>query len=112
MLDRDPETPAAQRPFEPWWRDPILELRSGENFCRWDFINGIANKEGGAHVDPNPTVTWVLLRDQNWDEVASAVNAQGESVPIGHLVPAVVRQIGYEVVHTLSEQRSVLDDTV
>lgn len=112
MLDMDPETPTTQRAFEPWWHDPILELRSGENFCRWDFINGIANKEGGAHVDPTPTVSWVLLRDQGWDAVTSAVNAQGQSVLIGDLVPAVVRQIGYEVVRTLAEQRSVLDDQV
>ena len=78
MLDNDPEIPTTQRAFEPWWREPILELRSGETFCRWDFINGIANKEGGAHVDPKPTVSWVLLRDQGWDAVTSAVNAQGQ----------------------------------
>jgi hypothetical protein len=54
MPDKDPETPTTQRAFESWWRDPILELRSGETFCRWDFINGIANKEGVVGAAPRP----------------------------------------------------------
>jgi hypothetical protein len=109
MLDRDPDRPTTNRPFDPWWRDPIFEPKPGHAFCRWDFVNGIAHKEGGAHVDPMPALSWVVLRDQQWDAVTSAVNAQGQSVPIRYLVPAVVRQIGYEVARTLEEQRAVFD---
>jgi hypothetical protein len=76
MLDRDPDRPTTNRPFDPWWRDPFFEPNAGHAFCRWDFVNGIAHKEGGAHIDPTPALSWVVLRDQQWDAVTSAVNAR------------------------------------
>ena len=108
MLGSDPERSQSQKHFEAWWRDLIIELRSGETFTRSDFVLGIANKEGGAHVDPDPPVQWVLLRDQSWDDAGGTVDAGGQLVPFRDLVPAVVRQIGYEVSETLAEQRPTL----
>ncbi len=92
----------------PWWRDSIIDLRSGETFTRSDFVLGIAHREGGAHVDPDPPVQWVLLRDQGWDDAGGTVDAGGQLVPFRDLVPAVVRQIGYEVSETLAKQRATL----
>jgi hypothetical protein len=107
ILGSDPER-RSRKEFEAWWRDSILELRSGEPFTREDFVLGIAHHEGGAHVDPNPPPEWVLLRDQAWDDASGTIDANGQLVPVRYLVPAVVRQIGYEVAQTLDEQRKTL----
>ena len=107
MLGSDPGRSSARADFEAWWGDSIIELKSGQTFTRRDFVLGIANREGGAHVDPQPPVSWVLLRDQSWDDAAGMVDA-GQRVPIRQLVPAVVRQIGYEAAETFAEQRSTL----
>jgi hypothetical protein len=108
MLGSDPERSRSRKHFDAWWHDLIIDLRSGETFTRGHFVLGIANMEGGAHVDPEPPASWVLLRDQAWDDVGGMVDAQGQLVPVRHLVPAVVRQIGYEVSETLMEQRATL----
>lgn len=108
MLGSDSERSQSRKHFEAWWRDSIIELRSGETFSRGDFVLGIANKEGGAHVDPHPKLSWVVLRDQAWDDAAGMVDAYGQLVPVRDLVPAVVRQIGYEASETLAEQGAML----
>jgi hypothetical protein len=108
MLGSDPGLSVRRRDFEAWWRDSIIELKSGQTFTRRDFVLGIANREGGAHVDPQPPVSWVLLRDQSWDDAAGMVDAWGRRLPVPRLVPAVVRQIGYEAAETFAEQRSTL----
>lgn len=107
VLGSDPE-PRSRKEFEAWWRDSIVELRSGETFTREDFVLGIAHHEGGAHVDPNPPPEWVLLRDQAWDDATGTIDAKGQLVPVRYLVPAMVRQIGYEVAQTLDQQRNML----
>ena len=64
VLGSDPERSQSRKHFEAWWRDSIIGLRSGETFTRSDFVLDIAHREGGAHVDPDPPVQWVLLRDR------------------------------------------------
>ena len=105
MLGSVPDL-CARRDFDAWWGDSIIELKSGQTFTRRAFVLGIAHHEGGAHVDAQPPVSWVLLRDQSWDDAAGMVDAGGRRVPIPQLVAAVIRQIGYEAAETFAEQRS------
>jgi hypothetical protein len=50
--DRDgPVT--ATLPFDQWWNDKVLDTGTTAVFSRWDLIETMAHKDGGAHVDPS-----------------------------------------------------------
>ncbi len=87
-----------------WWTDPVAKDRDGTQFCRKDFVLALANQEGGAHVDPQ-------IR-QSYDKIANS-NSMGwtykagdaPEVPLSNPVPHAVRQISYEVVESVRQQR-------
>jgi len=79
---------------------PVDDVEQDQPFTRRSFILGIANKEGGAHVDPEPASGWRSL----WEETyTGAFFTPGSDSPIGNLVPASVRQIGWEMLDTLDD---------
>ncbi len=50
--------------FSEWWTTPVLRRRGpsigapSRELSRSDVVLGLANMEGGAHVDPNPGFKW------------------------------------------------------
>ena len=60
----------------------------------------------GELVDPEPEDWWIDLRDESYIGALKVPVGGGEGVPIGNLVPATIRQIGFEVLTTLD----ALDD--
>jgi hypothetical protein len=51
----DDLTPPRQnppRPFDEWWTMHVTKDANGNLFARKDYVLSVANKEGGAHVDP------------------------------------------------------------
>lgn len=92
--------------FQVWWNRVLARSIDGEKmYRRKDFVLGAANKEG-AHVDPEPEDWWIDLRDESYIGALKVPVGGGEGVPIGNLVPATIRQIGFEVLTTLD----ALDD--
>jgi hypothetical protein len=94
-------------PFDEWWNralvrpvDHAARSRRGEReaFTRRDFVLGMANMEGGGHVDPSPSRWWHDLRDQTY---LGAMRLEDDQ-PIANFVPATIRQIGWEVLETFS----------
>jgi hypothetical protein len=93
--------------FDEWWNgvlvrpvDHSARSKRGEtdSFTRRDFVLGTANMEGGGHVDPSPSRWWHDLRDQTY---LGAMRLEDDR-PIANLVPATIRQIGWEVLETFS----------
>jgi hypothetical protein len=104
MLDNDLEMPRGRLPFADWWRKRLLDSpHTNEHWRRQDFVLGATNKEGGAHVDPTPPAWWTDLRDGTWVGAATTTGPDGSQVPMVTLVPAVIRQIAYEVTTTLQD---------
>lgn len=104
MLDHDLGSPRGRLHFAEWWDKRLLDSPgSSEHWRRRDFVLGAANKEGGAHVDPAPPAWWTELRDGIWVGAATTAGPDGSPVPMATLVPAVIRQIAYEVLTTLEE---------
>jgi hypothetical protein len=66
-------------------------------FTRRDFVLGLANAEGGAHVDPSPSQWWRELRDQ--DYLGALELPRG--IPVPGLVSATIRQMAWEILATL-----------
>jgi hypothetical protein len=76
-------------------------------FCRKDFVLALANQEGGAHVDPQIKAAYDKIANSNsmgWtDKKGDALE-----VPLSNPVPYAVRQMSYEVVESIRQQRDRL----
>ena len=78
----------------------IQDLR-GQAFSRRAIVLAVANKDGGAHVDPSLDEAYAALtrgNSMNWKTVAPG-GAEAD-LPGPHL--ATVRQIAHEVLTTLA----------
>jgi hypothetical protein len=38
-------------PFDEWWTEKVLYSQGEVKFSRWDLVDQMAHKDGGAHVD-------------------------------------------------------------
>ena len=81
------------------WLDENIFKTGSITFSRCKLISDIANKEGGAHVDP--------VIDPDYYEIARAngtgwifVGVDGKEIPLGNPFPAMLRQLCYEVFMT------------
>lgn len=97
-LDKRPDT----RPhvnFDDWWSELIISDKSGGNFTRKDVILALANKDGGAHVDPNLDPAYAALTRGNsvgWEFSSGETKHQITDIELYS-----VRQIAYELLQTL-----------
>jgi hypothetical protein len=102
LLGDRPRAPTA-KPFAPWWNDPVTKDNLGVFFARRDYVLNIANKEGGAHVDPALDQSWAnLTRDNTLGWVATT--SSGPDAPFDSPALASIRQIAYELEQTLHGQ--------
>ena len=44
--------------FSKWWTDEVARAAGGRKLTRKKIVLGLANLEGGAHVDPFPDLQW------------------------------------------------------
>jgi len=98
--DRRPD-----RPFQPWWNDPLDRLPDGRLFSRSDYVLGFAEREGGVHVDPAvDPLHKALDRDH-----AFAWKRLGSGRLVGeNLAASCVRQIAHETDATVSSALAYL----
>ena len=80
----------------------------GTLFCRKEFVLALANQEGGAHVDPQIKAAYDKLANSNsmgW------TYKEGDSpeIPLSNPVPFAVRQISYEAVESVRQQRDRIE---
>jgi hypothetical protein len=69
---------------------------SGTTFSRKEFVLALANKEGGAHVDPEIPEKWALMtRDHAFDPFVSVLPT-GQAIPFENVHLALVRQVTFE----------------
>jgi hypothetical protein len=94
--------------FTPWWTSGVGEGGEGTLWSRRDFVMALANKEGGAHVDPELTDAYEHLVHANGLGF-SVPTASGVDEPFaGSPVAASVRQITHELLETLDRHAAVL----
>lgn len=87
-------------PFDPWWTGTVARDSSGTTWHRRRFVTTMANKEGGAHVDPNLNAAYESLAKHNGLGFISK-NDAGELPFSGDVVAMSVRQITHEILQTL-----------
>lgn len=91
------------RPFKPWWEEPVTKDGQGNLFSRRDYVLTASNKEGGAHVDHTLDAAYVaLVRDNALGWTYSL--DEGTDQPMErNPAYASVRQIAHEVDRTLRQ---------
>jgi hypothetical protein len=86
-------------PFEEWWEEPILVDDRRVRISRQLLVQSVADKDGGAHVDPALTEVYHRLSRENsmgWVHTTGA-----SSSPIRAIELASIRQIAHEALKTL-----------
>jgi hypothetical protein len=95
-----PPVPLAQPhdiPFRSWWENDITRDSIGNLWSRRNLVLSIANKEGGAHIDPAQPLDIHAIEEENsmgWTYNDALIHDQPASN--GPLLPSI-RQIAYEV---------------
>ena len=99
--------------FTDWWTESVHRFHN-ESWSRKDFVLWLANKEGGAHVDPHVVSEYqrtaspqnVSLDVQITDETDELISILSKK-PDGNLVFAGVRQVAFEVLLSLKDNLPV-----
>jgi len=94
--------------FALWWNNDVTKDKGRNLWSRKSFVLALANREGGAHVDPSLNDKYEALVRRNglaW----LTNNSDGSLRPLeGSPAAASVRQITYEVLDTLQRYSSLL----
>lgn len=100
-LDELPaDSPPRQVSFEQWWNGVIFVDQGGRETTRGDLILAVANKDGGAHVDPVLDEKYANLSRRN--ALAWRFSGPRGDVPLEGPERAAVRQIAHEVLKSLN----------
>ncbi|MCV7366963.1 hypothetical protein [Mycolicibacterium duvalii] len=86
-------------PFEHWWTNPVIRDVDGTEYTRKQLVLALASRPGSAR-DPE---TWAA---SNALRASATLSAPVASNP----VLASIRQIAYEVVQSITQQRTLIDD--
>lgn len=85
-----------------------MQLPNQPAWSRRQFVLTLANKEGGAHVDPNLNEDYERLCRRNGLGWTYSDDANQESAFLGSPIAASVRQIAHETLTTLNDNKSLL----
>ena len=89
---------------ENWLEESIFKTGS-ISFTRLKLIKVIADKEGGAHVDPNIDAEYYEIARANGTGWTFFLG-DGQEIPLGDPFPAMLRQLCYEVLMTDARLRN------
>jgi hypothetical protein len=101
-------TRGSRIPFDEWWTNTVIKDAAGTEFSRRALVKALAHKEGGAHVDPVPDPDYEALAKSNSLGWAVTVGDEDPRPMAQNLVFPSMRQISYEVVESLRQQRDRL----
>ena len=99
----NPAEPYAFKPFGIWWQKTILVDMQKQKFSRRKIILALANKDGGAHVDPELNADYAALTREN--SMGWFYTIGDETGPFGDIELVSARQIAEEVLVTLKKAR-------
>lgn len=104
-LDNDPPERVNKKvPFTNWWNKTVFFDINRNKFSRNDLILAIANKDGGAHVDPDLNEAYAnLSKFGSLGQFFLIKNGVKEYFNEGPELPSI-RQITHEVLKSLKDE--------
>ncbi|MFU8872266.1 hypothetical protein [Micromonospora sp. SL4-19] len=116
--DLGPDRTNPLQAFDEWWvtrfltnESPLRGGRRAFTYSRRNVVLQMANKDGGAHVDPQMPEHYRALVDHD-GVVGLVVNGRHATIPRRAFVTAWMRQIAHEVQRTLERDfrtRTILE---
>ena len=98
MAQRQPRDCA----FDQWWNAVVIDDRTGNRLSRRDIVLQIANKDGGAHVDPKLDAWYAGIRARPGFGMYYWTDAAPTPQPVpGRVERVSMRQIANEALLTL-----------
>jgi len=92
------------KPFGPWWNEPVTKDAAGRLFSRKDYVLTVSNKEGGAHVDHTLDGAYAALTKGNSLGWVYSSGDDDDARPMERNPAfASVRQVAFEVSRTLAQ---------
>ena len=106
-----PSEPYTWKEFNEWWEKIVIEDSKGQKFSRRKLILVLANKEGGAHIDPELDADYAALSRDNsmgcFYEVADNIGPITAG-PMTDIELVSCRQIAKEILESLKNVRPYL----
>jgi hypothetical protein len=96
-------------PFDHWWTNPVVKDADGAEYSRKQLVLALAGKDT-AHADAETAAAYAALAGSpslGW--VVSEGPGSATSAFERNPVMASVRQIGFEVLQTIRQQRDVIE---
>ena len=101
LLDElPPDSPPQWVNFDDWWGKVIFVDNKGIQTTRKDLILSVADKDGGAHVDPALDEKYANLSRRN--SLAWRFSGPKGDFPLGGPEKATIRQIAHEVLKSIN----------
>jgi len=97
-------------PFDHWWTNPVVKDADGIAYSRKQLVLALANHEGAARDDPEvKAASDALIQSRSLGWVVAGESASAAEAFERNPVMASVRQIGYEVIQSISQQRDIIE---
>ena len=80
----------------------VFKDKEANTFSRRDIVLNMANKEGGAHIDPKLDEAYANL--PKFNSLAWKIHTEGQEKDMGNPVPPSIRQITHEFIKTLEDE--------
>lgn len=92
--------------FPDWWNQIVIVDGKKNSFTRRDLVLGLANKDGGAHVDPNLDGRYADLTRNN--SIGWTISNGLTSHPLNDVELHSVRQVAFEVAVSIERRLAKL----
>ena len=96
-------------PFDEWWTNPVLKDADGAEFSRKQLVLALATHAGAARDPEMAAAHAALSQSTSLGWVLSGENGSTTAFERSPVI-ASIRQVGYEVVQTITQQRDVIAD--
>ena len=104
-IDEDiPGRPNKYIPFPKWWNKVVIKDGKKNKFNRRELVLALANKDGGAHIDPELDKEYVELTRNN--SVGWVFTSGSDSEPINDVELFSVRQIAHELIASIEKKKA------
>jgi hypothetical protein len=90
-------------PFQSWWETDVISDSQGTSWSRRRMVLAVANKEGGAHIDPSQPVDVRVIEEENSMGFGYRDPIAGDRpMSNGPLLPSI-RQSAYELEQSITK---------